>query len=276
MELVQGTPEWISWRNSGLGSSDISAILGLSPYKTAYRLWQERTGRKKPKEANAAMQRGSDGEAKIRALYELQTGLDVPPACVEHAEHPYFRVSLDGYIPGDLVVEMKFLGAERHSLAQQGKIPPDYYAQVQYQLAITGAKHAHYVSYNGESIEIVATTPDQAYIDDMLPKVQEFWRLILTDTPPTLTDQDSLEPTDAETMDAFEEWKRQKLMMMQLEEIFEQVKAKHREREAALEAAREKVQSRMIHPKITCAGVKASMVKRKNGATLTIQLEGEV
>ncbi len=33
-------------RQTGLGATDCAAVMGLSPYKTPYELWLEKTGRK--------------------------------------------------------------------------------------------------------------------------------------------------------------------------------------------------------------------------------------
>lgn len=269
--MEQGTPDWLEWRNGGVGSSDVAAIMGVSEHDTAHSLWMVKTKRKKPKESNWAMQRGKEGEDKIRALYELQTGLDVPPACVEHAEYSYLRVSLDGRNEMEsLLVEMKYIGKEKHELAKQQKVPEYYYPQVQYQLAVTGMKRAHYVSYDGQTIEIVPVLPNQEYIANMLPKVKEFWECVLNDTPPALCERDYMELTDVDAVAVFEEWKRHKLMMMQFEEVMKdtataaQAKALHKEHKKLLDEAKEKIQPLMKHPKILCAGVLAT--KRKTGA----------
>jgi len=42
--LRQNTPEWLEVRKTKLGASDAPAILGISPYKTAYQLFLEKMG----------------------------------------------------------------------------------------------------------------------------------------------------------------------------------------------------------------------------------------
>ena len=37
--------QFLRERRSGIGGSDVAAILGLSRWKTAYQVWQEKTGR---------------------------------------------------------------------------------------------------------------------------------------------------------------------------------------------------------------------------------------
>ena len=50
-ELVRfsGTPEqvseaWRAERRKGVGGSDVAAIMGMSPYKSPYEVWAEKTG----------------------------------------------------------------------------------------------------------------------------------------------------------------------------------------------------------------------------------------
>lgn len=36
--------DWLKLRQSGIGGSDIAAIVGVSPYNTAYDIWVSKTG----------------------------------------------------------------------------------------------------------------------------------------------------------------------------------------------------------------------------------------
>lgn len=40
-----GSDEWAKWRMHGIGGSEVSTILGLNEYKSAFALWAERTGK---------------------------------------------------------------------------------------------------------------------------------------------------------------------------------------------------------------------------------------
>ena len=114
-QIAQGSPEWHAWRGRGIGGSEVAAIMGESEYDTAYSLALVRIGRKPPKERNAAMDYGLEREAKVRALYELQTGHDCPPALFQHPDLTWARVSLDGWVEElKRVVEIKCMGREKH------------------------------------------------------------------------------------------------------------------------------------------------------------------
>jgi putative phage-type endonuclease len=67
--MEQGTSEWLSWRNKGLGSSDASTILGINGFKDLFQLWLEKTGRSKGDMPNYAMSRGTAMEPLAREIY---------------------------------------------------------------------------------------------------------------------------------------------------------------------------------------------------------------
>lgn len=55
----------------GIGTSELAAALGHSPYKTPLELWQEKTGLRPRGADNEAMQRGRDNEAETRAWFAM-------------------------------------------------------------------------------------------------------------------------------------------------------------------------------------------------------------
>lgn len=66
--------EWLELRRSDVTASDVAAICGLSPYKTALRVWAEKCGEVPEAEDNPAMKRGRWLEAAVfSALAEEKT-----------------------------------------------------------------------------------------------------------------------------------------------------------------------------------------------------------
>ena len=53
-----GTPEWHTFRKSGVGGSEVAAALGLSKWKTPYQLWLEKTTDIEPLDDNWNLQIG--------------------------------------------------------------------------------------------------------------------------------------------------------------------------------------------------------------------------
>lgn len=187
----QGSDAWHQWRGKGIGSSDAPVIMGESPWLTPYQLWERKLGLAPEQEDDLAMQRGRELEPIARSHYELLHNIEMPPTCVESAEFPFMRASLDGYNQElGIVLEIKCPGAEDHAAAASGGIPKKYFWQLQHQLMVTGAKCAHYYSFNGTAGHLVSIGPNDAAIADLIVNEIKFWACIQSKTPPPLADRD--------------------------------------------------------------------------------------
>jgi putative phage-type endonuclease len=115
----QNTPEWHRWRMRGIGASDAPVIMG-APFKTARTLWSIKTGRMQEEPSGPAARRGHELEHFARRAYERQTGIQMEPLCLVHAELEWMRASLDGLsFDGSTLVEACGI-APWHT---QGRIP---------------------------------------------------------------------------------------------------------------------------------------------------------
>lgn len=188
-EIEQRTDAWMQWRALGVGGSDVAAVLGISPYKTAHKLWQEKTGAVPVDTSeNWAMKRGSLNEPKARAQVELITGKAWPPDLVVDPVKPHFRVSLDG-ICGDEILEIKVPGKELILKVESdgtSAIPNHHMAQMQYQLRVTAARVCHYVLFHPETDKFVTVLVerDEAMIAAIEQSVDKFWQHVLNKTEP--------------------------------------------------------------------------------------------
>lgn len=197
--MQQNSDAWTTWRGKGLGSSDAPVIMGVSPWKTPYQLWEEKTGLVKGFQGNFATQRGHEMEPKARAAFELEIGEEFPPVVAEHTNYPYIRASLDGFNSElNAVLEIKCPGKEDHALAMSGKVPEKYWPQLQHQLLVTGASKVYYYSYDGEKGATVEVLPDLPYITTLLQAETAFWDLVQNKIAPEMTDKDAETITDAE------------------------------------------------------------------------------
>lgn len=256
-----------------------------SDYDTPLSLWRRLTGRDPEKENNFAMTIGLDNEAKARAIYELDTGVDCPPALFQHPDFEWALCSLDGWVDElGRVVEFKCMGKEKHAMARAGHVPATYVGQIQWQLFVTGAKVAHFVSLNPDGmgeVEIVPVTPDPAYWAKMIPAAQQFWFYIQTDTAPPITADDFMEDVDTGTLEALEAWHNSKTMVQALElgagvhtdGVLASIHESLKEEKAKLDTARALIQTRMKHPKIRAAGVK--VITKKTGS-IDVRLDERV
>lgn len=187
--LQQNSPDWSTWRRSGLGSSDAPIVMGESRWMTRRTLWEIKTQRSQEAERDdLAIRRGRKLEAAARAAYEAYTGEIMEPHCVSHDHLSWMRASLDGLdFEGSLVLEIKCpLKRQDHALALEGQIPRHYYAQLQHQLEVSRAQELHYWSFDERRGALVKVHPDLGYTEDLVRKEAEFWRNVTENHWPDL------------------------------------------------------------------------------------------
>lgn len=202
--LIQGTPEWLEWRKKGIGSSDISAIMGVSPYSTPYMVWSEKVGLTQGFAGNFVTLRGNELEDRARKRYELISMDDMPPACAVHPKYDILRVSLDGLrADNKKILEIKVPGRDAHNNALSGKVPPYYVPQVQLQLLVTGADLCDYFSFQHvtSTHALVQVEPNLEIQAQIVIVAMKFWELVVNKTPPPLTDDDDKIITDGEVFE---------------------------------------------------------------------------
>jgi putative phage-type endonuclease len=193
--IWQNTPQWLVWRRGGVGSSDAPAIMGESPFASARRLWQLKTGRSAEPGETPAMRRGRRLEPAARRAYEAATGAPIEPVCLAHDRLEWMRASLDGLsFDGAIALEIKCpINSRDHATALRGEPPRHYYAQLQHQLEVSGADELHYWSFNGAQGVLVRVRPDRAYIGRLIEAEERFWRRVCEDCWPEENRADELD-----------------------------------------------------------------------------------
>ena len=72
LEIEQGTKRWLEERMSYIGGSDAPIIMGVSPWKTPYQLWEEKMGNVvEDKDKEFIFARGHRMEDKARRIFDL-------------------------------------------------------------------------------------------------------------------------------------------------------------------------------------------------------------
>lgn len=209
--MKQGSPEWIAHRRNFIGSSDAPVIMGVSPWRTRYQVWQEKLGLSIGQKENHAMSYGKKMEPIARKVYENYTGnvvsIDEEHTLAYHLEKKFMMASLDGFVMNKFIpLEIKTANAEDHFLAKNGQVPAKYYPQVQHQLACVNLDLLHYFSYRDGDFSLVEVGRDNAYINKLYFKEAEFWDLVLNLEAPELTDRDCIENKDPEWSKLAQEW----------------------------------------------------------------------
>lgn len=209
--MKQGSPEWLAHRKNFLGASDAPVVLGVSPWRTPYQLWQEKLGLDPGQEENSGMRYGKRKEAEALKAYEDYTGLLVSTnekdTLVYHPEKNFMMSSLDGItFDKTMAVEIKNPCGQDHDIAKSGKIPEKYYPQVQHQLACLGFNMLHYFSYREGDFSLVEVERDQPYIDMLYKEEKKFWDQVLNLESPDLSERDYNLFDDQEWEDLAKEW----------------------------------------------------------------------
>lgn len=180
--MQQGSAEWHAWRKDGIGASEVAAIMGCSPYTTAYQLWREKREDVSGQEDNTAMARGRAHEPMVRAALAFEMECEFTPQCFEHPTYPFLRASLDAWCEARrLGAEIKSVGAAK--LADE--IPRHHYLQVQTQMLVTASLSWLYVrTADGVNVKIetIHASPDTQA--EILAACTEFWRCVQDGTPP--------------------------------------------------------------------------------------------
>lgn len=192
--------DWLAARAGGIGGSDLHAILGDSPFSTAWALWARREGLIDADERDE--ERRDWGHvledavarrwARIEACTVRRVGMVADPV------HPWRRASIDRVVlaPGSrravAVLECKTT-SERSGFQDEDDLLARYEAQLQWYLGITGLEHAHLaVLIGGQELRqwTVAADPDRYAA--LCDAADRFWRdHVQGGAPPPLVPEDS-------------------------------------------------------------------------------------
>lgn len=187
-------------RKSGIGSSDIATILGVSPYNDIMTLWREKTGiEENPFKGNFATERGKRLEPEIRDWVNNTLKANYQPESRFLVENPVFRANADGVDHKiKSIIEIKTAGKEDHETACRGEVPKKYYPQCQWLMMVFEYDSLLYVSNNEGSNVIVKVKRDKEFQENMKSKALEFWRHVENKTSPLGDVSEDLEQQLAE------------------------------------------------------------------------------
>jgi len=208
VQLQQGSPEWHEHRRTHRNASETATVLGLSPWQTAYQLWAEKTGRAQPQAPTAAMEHGTRMEPAARAAYEERTGLVMEPLVLVDGEN---SASVDGMtLDGRLILEVKCPAKGKASALWQavssGEVPEHYRWQLQHQLMVSGAELAHLFVFVEDDAVLLEHAPDRESWNVLRQAWDEFMQFVNSDTPPPLTDRDTVVRADEAWAEAAREY----------------------------------------------------------------------
>lgn len=183
---------FLARRRMGIGGSDAGAILGVSPYKSAFQVWAEKT-QETPDvpPMNERMHWGIVLEQAVVAEFCRRTGKVVRRVRQQlaHKDRPWQIANLDRRIVGeDALLEVKTAGAWCEPAWDREGIPLYYRAQVAHYLAVTGWSTAYIaVLFGGQEFALYQMERDEPTVDLLVQRETAFWNdCVLTKTPPPI------------------------------------------------------------------------------------------
>jgi putative phage-type endonuclease len=201
-----GTPDWHKARR-GIGGSDVASVMDKNPYKSAYTLFMEKSGKKwQDIPASISMQMGTAFEPVIRKLFADNNSdwLTVHETGTwASIEDPKSVANVDGIIEwsdGSLgVLEIKF------SRMYWDQLPEHYNLQVQHYLSVLGLKRAVVVAVAGGDWKEFEVVRDDSLVQTMKTRLQAFYGFLDTDTAPDYDGSQSTYETVRQLSDGLQE-----------------------------------------------------------------------
>jgi putative phage-type endonuclease len=179
---MENKQEWLRERKNYLGGSDLGAIAGLNPYRTALDVYLDKTSDDITEETNAAMRWGNLLEEAVAEGYSEDTGKMVwkwlQP--IKHKEYPFLAANIDRWV-GDreYVLECKTAGfnkAKEWGDLGTDNIPESYLVQVSYYAAICDVPKVDIAVLIGGNDFRIYTYERNKELEDKLIKIAcNFW-----------------------------------------------------------------------------------------------------
>ena len=212
--------DFLAARRTGIGGSDIGAILGLSPWRTPYDVFLEKTSPDiTPKESDS-MYWGTVLEDVVASEYQIRTGRRVQRVrqTMRHPEYDFAIANIDravivpeiagnvrwknGKLTTDRILECKT--ANGFAASEWGEpgtdfVPDSYLCQCQWYLGITDTQVADLaVLIGGNDYRTFTIERDPELFADMIEAAGTFWKNC----------RKGIAPDPATVQDAARKWPR--------------------------------------------------------------------
>lgn len=195
--------EWLELRKAYIGGSEAGSIIGMNPYKSAYTLWAEKTGRALPFEGNITTEVGAYLEEFVAKKFEHETGKKVRREnfMLVNDKYPWAEANVDRMVVGEkALLEIKTTNSfPNMKKIKGGEFPDAWYAQMTHYLAVTELERAYLaVLVNCREIHFFTLERDEEEIQALMEQEKRFKRYIDTDKEPPVDGSDSTTDTISE------------------------------------------------------------------------------
>jgi putative phage-type endonuclease len=196
---TQNREEWKALRRDYIGGSDAASVIGLNPYKSAYSLWAEKTGKIPEFEGNLATDVGTYMEDFIAKKFEQETGKKVrrESRSILNDKYPWAIANYDRLIVGeDAGLECKFTDSLNLKKYKNGEYPERFYAQCVHYLAVSGKQRWYLaVLIGNKEFKWFCIERDEEEIAALMGEEEKMSVCIKTNTPPMVDGTESTSKT---------------------------------------------------------------------------------
>lgn len=172
---------WVEARKGSIGGSDAAAIVGLNPWKSAYALWAEKSGKIEPEDISMkeAVRLGHELEGYVAKRFTEITGKKVRREnyILKNTDYPWAHANVDRLVIGEKAgLECKTTSALSLSKFKNGEYPANYYVQCVHYLAVTGLERWYLcVLIGNQEVKVFTIERDEDEIAALMDAEQEFW-----------------------------------------------------------------------------------------------------
>ena len=200
--------QWLEWRRKGIGGSDASIVLGISPFATARDLYFDKLGVVSYKDDNSnwvALQIGHLLEDLVAEIFHKKTGFPIYQIkkMFYHPLYPYMLADVDYFVTlpsrETAILEIKttnYNGKDAWWMDGKETVPVNYEAQGRHYMAVTNLNHVFYCCLYGNSEDNVIIRHierDAAYEEELTALEGIFWNEnVLKKIPPPYTEDGDL------------------------------------------------------------------------------------
>lgn len=201
-----GREQWLAARRTGVGGSEVAAVLGMSKHASPYEVYLDKRGelpldRPQPVELEEAAFWGHQHEPTIARVFAERTGLGVVegPGMLAHVERRWMLANLDravierGESAPSSLLEIKTRSAFQLAEWLLG-VPDGPALQTHWYLAVTGYSHAHVAALlGGNRLIIHRVERDESLVEHLVEIVGRFWQNVLDRVPPPVDGSEATE-----------------------------------------------------------------------------------
>lgn len=190
MTAADDRADWLTQRRTGVGGSDVAAVLGLSPWRTPYDVYLDKLGEATKELTSQAAHFGNRLEAVVADEFSERTGI----RCTMQ-EHMYRNplshweiANIDRYAGPGAILECKTArladgwGPSQEEEIKAGEVASDheipiyYETQIQWYMGLLGVPVCYVaVLIGGQDFRIYKVSRDPEIFEKIRAKVKTFW-----------------------------------------------------------------------------------------------------